>query len=206
MKKYLSTGLAILLPAVLTFLIIAFLVNLVTNPFHGIVENFLQRFDHQHENLVKILRVFSRIIILIGLFLFVTLVGFLAQLYLMDYLFPFIDRLLKRLPLIGGIYLSLQEVVTTLFGSDSRTFSQVVMVPFPDVDNLSIGLVVKKSIEVTMNGEVKEIAVVFVPCALNITVGVTFLYETKDLQYLDMKPEEAFKFVVSCGASNVSIS
>jgi len=42
---------------------------------------------------------------------------------------------------------------------------------------------------------------VFVPTTPNPTSGFMVMYKQTDLIYLDMKVEDAFKYVISCGLS-----
>ena len=89
-KKYFLPGLAILLPAMLTTVIIVFLVNLLTNPFISGIEGIYNIFSTEELNLSKsagtLVKV--RFLILITIFLFTLLIGFLTQTIFMNSVLP----------------------------------------------------------------------------------------------------------------------
>src|SRR3972149_10600550 len=83
MKKYLFTGIIILLPIALTLLLLIWLINFLTAPFVGFVDNLINGYQtflgidlHRHETLILI---FSRIFILIFLTLGILVLGFIGN-------------------------------------------------------------------------------------------------------------------------------
>lgn len=202
MKKAFSTGLAILLPVFFTYLILAFIINFLTGPFQGFFQ-FLLTHDHfleQHPWAIALIRFFSGILILVALFVITVLVGFLGQFYLAKYFLPIIANIVTKLPVIGAIYTALQEVVNTIFGTNTQSFSKVVIVPFPPSQD-TLGLVAQDSVTARQNGKKKEFTAVFIPCAPNITIGLIVLYDKKKIRESEITPEMVFKCLVSCGAT-----
>ena len=107
------------------------------------------------------------------------------------------DYLIHRIPVISSIYKVSQDVVTTIFGSKTNSFKQVVMVPFPSKETYSMGLVTREDMEgIRPDGNA---VAVFVPTTPNPTSGFLMLYKPEDLIYLDMRVEDAFKYIISCG-------
>ena len=72
------------------------------------------------------------------------------------------------------------------------------MVPFPSKDTFAIGFVTQDQIPSPINPTETLIAV-FVPTTPNPTSGFLMMYKEEKLTYLDMKVEDALKYVVSCG-------
>ena len=88
-----------------------------------------------------------------------------------------------------------------MFGSSSNSFKQVVMVPFPGEKTYSIGLVTRENLPGLPKAQnpKETLVAVFVPTTPNPTSGFLMMYKQSDLVYLDMKVEDAFKYVISCG-------
>ena len=204
MKKYFITGLVILLPLTLTILIVAFVVNFLTKPFMGLVIKILTQTKIQqiHTHILsshQIIKYGSQIIILIGLVLFTIVLGLFARWFIFKALIKLSDKILHRIPLVNKVYKTTQDIVKTLFITDKNSFKQVVMVPFPREGLYSLGLVSRKSPDTCIDAAKKELISVFIPTAPNPTTGFLLLFEKKDLIYLDMKTEDAVKYIVSCG-------
>lgn len=204
MKKYFIAGLAILLPAVLTGMTFLFIINLLTKPFVGIIEELLTHYDLLDKPILffsvrQVATLFSRFIILIILFLLTVAIGLLTRILFFHYLFRLGNYLLHKIPLINKIYKAAQDVIGTIFKDKANTFSQVVLVPFPGPSNLCLGLITndEKSHEpvTDKHGHIS----VFVPATPNPTMGFMLLYRRDQLHFLDMSVDEAIKFIVSCG-------
>lgn len=204
MKKDFFTGLVILLPILLTIVIVAFLVNFLTSPFLSPIQNIYSSLAIFDEPFLiwdgaQILTFASKLTILVGLALVIILVGFFGKLFLIDYLFKWGDILIHNVPVINKIYKACQDVVHSLFSSESKSFSQVVFVPFPFANTLSVGLVSNDSIAVESQHNPLELVPVLVPGTPNPSVGFMLMFKRDELIYVDMKVDEAMKFVVSCG-------
>ena len=204
MKKYLITGLVILLPLALTVAILQFLIRFLTNPFLEIVTNLLSRTSFAQKGFLffspeQIMRYTSQGIILVCLFLGILLLGMLARWYFVRWLIQCGDEILHRLPLVNKIYRATKDIVVHMFGQGTNSFHQVVMVPFPGEGIFALGFLSQKAPLACNEKEDGEMISVFVPTAPNPTTGFTIMYRSKEIQYINMKPEEAIKYIVSCG-------
>lgn len=204
MRKYITAGLAALLPIFLTFLIVSFLINLLTSPFLEQTERFLERFQGLQPPPVfgkhtLFIALTSKMIILLVLFGSIVLIGFAGEHFIIHALRKLGDRFLKKIPFINRIYSTSKELVQSLFSSSSTSFSQVVLVPFPQKGRLSYGFVANPEVKIKFPYQSsREMVSVFVPGAPNPT-GCFFLCQKEHLQYSNMKVDEAMAFVVSCG-------
>lgn len=204
MKKYFITGLVLLLPLAVTIAVIAFLVNFLTKPFIGIVSSILSHFPFlqkgflflNHEQLV---RYTSQILILIMLFLVTVLLGIFTRWFFVNALLKLGDKVLHRIPIVNTVYKTTQDIIKTLFVSDKNSFKQVVMVPFPRADVYVLGLVVRESPRTCSEAVGHPLISVLVPTTPNPTTGFLMMYRKEDLVYVDIKPEDAIKYIVSCG-------
>jgi uncharacterized membrane protein len=119
--------------------------------------------------------------------------------FFFHYLIKFSDYLFHRIPFIRAVYKTCQDVINTIFTTDTKAFKQVVMVPFPNTETRSIGLVTRESIPNFENGEKTDLVAVFVPTTPNPTSGFLLLYKEEELVHLNMSVENALKYIISCG-------
>lgn len=203
-KKCFTTGLAILLPSLLTLMIVIFFINLVTTPFLEPVKALISQLDlfqhklHLGESSALITGV-SKVLVLLLLFGFILFVGSIGKFIFIDYLIQWGDSVFHKVPYINKIYKVFQDVIRNIFSSSSKSFSQVVFVPFPNNKNFSIGLVTCESVVIQNFKHKEEWVSVFVPETPNPSAGFLLFVKKKQLVFSNMKVEEAMKFVVSCG-------
>ena len=204
MKKHLLTGIILLLPVVLTVWIIGFAVNFLTKPFMGIVSHFLQETHIANRGVLflspqQALMYSSQLIILTCLFFFILFLGMITRWYLFRWFIQIGERILQRLPFVNKIYKAAKDIVTHLFGQDKNSFKQVVLVPFPKEGIYTLGLLSQPVPKEFSELITHELISVFIPTTPNPTTGFTIMYRKESIIIIDMKPEDAIKFVVSCG-------
>lgn len=198
MKKYFITGLIILLPLAVTLAILFFILNFITNPFVGLIEHFLKNLAW-YPTYQKLIHFILQLILLLFLIGFTVFLGFLGRWIAFKSMLTFYDYVMHRIPFIKTVYKASQQVIKGIFGTSTRSFKQVVMVPFPIQGAYAIGLVSGSApaiCEKTLNA---SLVTVFVPTTPNPTSGFLMLYKVEDVIFLDMKTEEAVKYVISCG-------
>jgi uncharacterized membrane protein len=196
MKKYFLTGLAILLPIALTFMIVIFFVNLLTKPFLGFVDILFSHYSFIPHYLLLII---SKILILLFLATITILVGAVARVFLARLVFRYLDYIFHKIPGINRIYKGIQEAVKTIFREKSTTFSSVVLVPYPHPKSYIMGLVMSENLPKGSDEEHMGLVAIFVPGAPNPTFGFMLLFKREQLIFIDMKVEDALKYIVSCG-------
>lgn len=204
MKKNFITGLIILLPLALTLAIVSFIFNFLTGPFLGIVKTVFERyhlFEHGFLflNADQLQTLFAQVLILASLFCIVVGLGYFASLFFFHTFIQFAEYLLKRIPLVRAIYNTCKEVIDRLFTTEAQSFKQVVLAPFPNRDVYSIGLITRNNLSGLHETSHADSVAVFVPTTPNPTSGFLMMFKPSDLLYLDMKVEEAFKTILSCG-------
>lgn len=195
MKRHFATGLAILLPIVLTLLIVSLFLHVLTKPFLGMTEHILTAMagkDHflsRHPGLLKLTSEISILILLVG---FISLIGLAAKYLFINFFFKLTDRMLHTIPIVNKIYKAVQDVIQGVVRPSKPSFSQVVIVPFPNPKSQALGFV-------TREGGAGELISVFVPGTPNPTIGFMLMFAREKLIFTDFKVEEALKFIVSCG-------
>lgn len=198
MRKYFITGLVILLPLAVTAVFVGMILNFLTQPFLGLASGFFEKFSVYVEHRA-LLQFVLQVLLLCGLFFFTVLLGFLTQLMVFKSLLSLYDRILHRIPIIKTIYKAAQQVMKTIFGSSSQSFKEVVMIHFPSDQSYCIGLVAGKAPEPCQKVVDGEYVTVFIPTTPNPTSGFLTMYKKENITYLDMKIEDAFKYIISCG-------
>lgn len=204
MKKHFVTGLIILLPLVITIAVVIFLVNFLTEPFMGMVSGLLAKLNIVNHGFLffspeQLLRYGSKVVILVLLFLCTVSLGIVARLFFIHTLFRLGDKILHRIPVVNTVYKTTQDIINTLFVSDKNSFKQVVMVPFPRADVFVLGLIARESPRVCSAAAGNDLISVFVPTTPNPTTGFLLMFKQSDLIPIDMRPEDAIKYIVSCG-------
>jgi uncharacterized membrane protein len=204
MKKHFVTGLVILLPLAVTIGIIAFIVNILTKPFIGLMHNILETFSSAGQGFwfltgPQVLEYGGKLLILIMLFVFTVLLGFLGRIFLIHSLLKVGEFILHKIPVVNTIYKTTQDVIKTIFHSRKDSFRQVVMVTYPHTNTYAIGFITEKSPKECQQKTHDDLISVFIPTTPNPTSGYLLMYKKSDIIYLDMKVEEAVKFIISCG-------
>ncbi|MFS8563169.1 MAG: DUF502 domain-containing protein [Rhabdochlamydiaceae bacterium] len=204
LKNYFMTGLAILLPVVITILTLQFIVNFLTEPFVGMITPLLKHFHIDHYGTAyfppdKLLLYSSKACILVLLFIFTIFIGIVTRWFLVRMTLNLWDRILNKIPVIKTIYKTTQDIIKTLFSPDEHSFQQVVLVPFPKEHIYALALISSTSPASCSQKVGAKLISVLIPTTPNPTAGFLLMYKEEDLIYIDMKPEEAIKYIVSCG-------
>jgi uncharacterized membrane protein len=189
MKKYFVTGLVVLLPLALTYWIVSFILGVLSDPFNGISSTVLRLLGvHSKE----VLDLASKALALVMLFGLIILIGAIGRYFLFKYLLQLSDAILHRIPVVSSVYKTSQELIQSVFKQDSSSFKQVVFVSYPHPGAMVVGFVTQ---EESLDGRIA----VFVPTTPNPTTGFLLMYRKEDVIPLDMKVEEALRYIISCG-------
>jgi len=180
------TGILVLIPLIATLNILMWFVDVVDDTARTYLFTGFLPFDFPGLGLALALGIIFLIGVLTQNFVGLALVGFL-------------DALIKRIPLGGGIYSAIKKFLNTVFNPKSDKFKGVVLVQFPSQGLYSIGFRTGTPDAKLVKKISKPVVNVFVPCTPNPTSGFYLLVEEKDLIPVDMPVQEAFKIVISMG-------
>ena len=114
------------------------------------------------------------------------------------------ENLINKLPIIRSIYNALKQIFQTILGSSSKAFREVVVIEYPRKGLWAIAFITSET-----KGEVKNklknaCVNVFLPTTPNPTSGFLLMVPKKDLIYLEVSFEQASKFIVSAGTTNIN--
>ena len=139
--------------------------------------------------------------ILIALII-ITFIGWLSLSFLGRKFFEIFNNILKRIPILRTIYSAIGQMTETFTKSDNKQKS-VVLLEYPRKGIWAVGFATKENEGIIKNKIREEIINVFVPTTPNPTSGFLLMVPKKDLIYLDVSFEQASKFIVSAGTTNI---
>ena len=135
--------------------------------------------------------------------IFITLVGWLSLSFLGKEFFEIFNNILKKIPILRTIYSAIGQMTESFTKSENKQKS-VVLLEYPRKGTWAVGFATRKN-EGLIKDKVKEDLVnVFVPTTPNPTSGFLLMVAEKDLIYLDVTFEQASKFIVSAGTTNIN--
>jgi len=190
-KKIFITGLAAIVPIVITVYVIIGLFTFADTILGRFFNKILQSYTGY-----KIPGIGIIITILI-----VFIVGVLIRLS-RDRLFRLLEKIFFNLPLVNKIYFPIKRVVNFLFFPPKKTFKNAVLVEYPRKGIYSIGFVTNEGFSEFNKKTGKKLYNVFIPSSPSPLTGFTIIVSEEDLIFLDMEMEEAIKLVVSGGLLN----
>jgi len=186
------TGILVLVPLLATLDILRWFFQAVDNMVRNYLPTFLFPFDFHGLGALSALAL-------------ILLVGLLTQNYVGKWLVALLDRGIRRIRVIGGLYGGIKKFIETVINPHSDRFHGVVLVEFPREGVFSVGFRTghpdaKLERAIAPTGSASDPLVnIFVPCTPNPTSGFYLVVRESALRPLDMPVPEAFKILISMG-------
>ena len=139
--------------------------------------------------------------ILIALFL-ITFIGWLSLSFIGKKFFEIFNNFLKKIPILRTIYSAIGQMTETFTKTDNSEKS-VVLLEYPRKGIWVVGFATKENTGIIKNKINEDLVNIFVPTTPNPTSGFLLMLPKKDLIYLDVSFEQASKFIVSAGTTNI---
>ncbi|MBU1106122.1 MAG: DUF502 domain-containing protein [Candidatus Riflebacteria bacterium] len=186
-RKYLLTGILVLVPLMVTLYIMYFVFQL-TDGLLG----------------VAVSRAIGYRIPGVGLILTALIcisVGMIAQNYFGRRLIDGIEGSLDRIPVVRSLYNGIKQVADVVIQKNHGEFKRVVMLEYPKENCWVIGFVTADFIIPLKNESLDELdmVTVFVPTTPNPTSGFLLIIEKSKIVDTHMDIEDAMKVVISGG-------
>ena len=140
--------------------------------------------------------------ILIALFL-ITFIGWISLSFIGKKFFEIFDNFLKKIPILRTIYSAIGQMTETFTKADNDEKS-VVLLEYPRKGIWVVGFATKVNQGIIKDKIKEELINVFVPTTPNPTSGFLLMLPKRDLIYLDVSFEQASKFIVSAGTTNIN--
>ncbi|WP_175991296.1 DUF502 domain-containing protein [Bacillus sp. Marseille-Q1617] len=182
-----------LLNGILTIVPIALVMYVIYKLFvflDGLLGNVLKPFFN--ENYIPGVGLLATIILL-------TLLGWLSTKFIAGAIISLVDRLLNKIPFVKTIYSVIKDTIHSFIG-EKKSFSKVALVTMPGTNMKCLGFITTEHLGDLHNDLVGHVAV-YVPQTFQVA-GVTFLIPKEEIEILDIKSEEAMKFILSGGMAS----
>lgn len=192
-------GLAIVLPAVISFAVVIWLFTSTSNITDTLLIFLPRPLTHHNGGDGPMYWYWSAVALLLALFL-IGVVGLLARNYFGKRVIEWTDATLLRIPLLNKIYGATKQVNDAFSSSNKTAFRTVVLVEFPRTGVYSVGFITTEP-----NGEIlakvkEKVVCVFVPTTPNPTGGYLLLVPEDQVTKLDMSVADGIKYIISLGA------
>ncbi len=132
----------------------------------------------------------------------ITLIGWLSLSFLGKKFFEIFNNILKKIPILRTIYSAIGQMTESFTKNDNNQKS-VVLLEYPRKGTWAVGFATKENDGLIKNKINEELINIFVPTTPNPTSGFLLMVPKKDLIYLDVSFEQASKFIVSAGTTNI---
>ena len=191
LKKYLISGILVLVPVVVTILVLKTLIVWLD----GLVFSFIP-FEFRPKQLLGFdVPGFG----LVLTFCFILLAGIFTRLYIGKKFVLLGDAIFARLPFGRAIYQATKQVLHTTLSDTGQKTRRVVLVEYPKAETYAIGFVTGRWSDVYPSTKEIDDLLVFVPTAPNPTSGFLLIVPENKVIKIDMSPEEASKLLISGG-------
>ena len=137
--------------------------------------------------------------------IFITLIGWLSLSFLGKKFFELFNNILKKIPILRTIYSAIGQMTESFTKTDNNQKS-VVLLEYPRKGVWAVGFATKENQGLIRDKVNEDLINVFVPTTPNPTSGFLLMVPKKDLIYLDVSFEQASKFIVSAGTTNINES
>ena len=133
----------------------------------------------------------------------ITFTGWFSLSFLGKKFFEYLNNILKKIPILRTIYAAIGQMTESFTKTDNKQKS-VVLLEYPRKGVWAVGFATKENEGIIKNKINEQIINVFVPTTPNPTSGFLLMVPKKDLIYLDVTFEQASKFIVSAGTTNLN--
>lgn len=130
---------------------------------------------------------------------FVFLVGLFAQNFIGKTFVQWWEAILRRIPLVGPLYMSVKQVSDTLLSKDGTAFRKALLIEYPRPGVYSIAFLTGVPTAEITDHLSDDYVNVYVPTTPNPTSGFFLLLPRTEVIELAMTPEAALKYIVSMG-------
>ncbi|HXH28667.1 MAG TPA: DUF502 domain-containing protein [Candidatus Polarisedimenticolia bacterium] len=201
MRQLFLTGVAILLPLIITIWVLRILFRMVHGLSTPLIRNILEMLRTPYADEPIVTTYLAPLIGIVSTLLLVVLVGALTTNLLGRQFVTAFDRLMLRIPLIKGIYGAARQLLDA-FNTNTKSFQKVVAVEYPRPGLYTVGFVTRDQVSFRAENGARTLpglTLVFLPTTPNPTSGWLAAVPDEQVHALDLTVEEGVKLVVSGG-------
>ena len=190
MRKWLLTGLLVIVPGVITAWVLNWIVSTLDQTLQILPGAW------QPDKLLGVHVPGFGVVLTLAILL---VVGAIASNFAGRKLVEWGDALVHRIPVVRSIYSSVKQVSDTLFSGSGQAFSKALLIQYPRQGAWTIAFLTGKP-----GGEVArhldgDYISVYVPTTPNPTSGFFLMVPRADVVELKMSVDEALKYIISMG-------
>lgn len=126
----------------------------------------------------------------------ITLLGWLSTMFISGKVIRIIERILDHTPIVKTIYSVIKDTIHSFIG-EKKSFSKVALITIPGTELKSLGFITAEELE-NFYSPLKEYVAVYIPQTFQVA-GFTLLIPKTQVQTIDVKTEDAMKFILSGG-------
>ena len=192
LKKYLITGLVVVIPFSLTIYLLVVVFNFLDNILGVFLVDYLKKS-------------WGFYVPGIGFLLFlllILLVGMLATKFLKHRIFLKLEIWFSGLPLIKNIYPALKQVILFVSAQKEFGFKKVVLVEYPSKGIWSLGFITNDGFPELNRTIGKDAVAVFLPMSPGPLSGYVIFVPKDEVKFPDMSVNAALNIIISAGVFN----
>ena len=191
LRNYFITGIVVLVPIGITLYLTKFFISISSKliPYNLNPNNYLPFAIPGLEILLSVI--------------FITIIGGISLSFIGKRILKFVNDLFKRIPILRTIYSAIGQMTESLAPNKGSNKKSVVLIQYPRKGSWAVGFATKDNKGEISKKTNSELVNVFVPTTPNPTSGFLLMFPKDEIIYLDMSFEEASKFIVSAGTSEV---
>ena len=193
-KKNIIAGLLVTVPVLLTYIVLKFVITRIDALVVPVVSKIIG--EKAMENFNGYFVPGMGFLILI---FFIFFIGLLATNFFGKKLFSFGELVLRKIPIVRVIYITIKKVVDTVSQSNESTFEKMALITYPRAPLKTLGIIVCDTPDAVLSNIEERSVNVFVPTSPNPTTGFVIAVPIKDVDFLKMTVEEGLKMVISFG-------
>ena len=133
----------------------------------------------------------------------ITLIGWISLSFIGKKFFDLFNNILQKIPILRTIYSAIGQMTESFTKTDNKQKS-VVLLEYPRKGIWAVGFATKENEGIIKEKIQEDLINVFLPTTPNPTSGFLLLVPKKDLIFLDISFEQASKFIVSAGTTNIN--
>ncbi|WP_436931204.1 DUF502 domain-containing protein [Halosimplex halobium] len=198
-RQVFISGAAVTIPVLVTVMVLGFVVNFILQAISPFVD-FLSRRYGVGENLTQLQLEVLAVLTLVAL---IFAIGLIAETRSGSGFERVFDTLMARIPGIGSVYTSFNEMTELMLSNDAESFREVKLVEFPREGSYSLAFVTADApptIGDTTGHD--DVTTLFMPLAPNPVMGGYVIHVSEDRVYdVDLTVEEGIRSIVTSGVA-----
>jgi uncharacterized membrane protein len=192
-------GLATVLPAAVTFIVLFWLFKTVGNLTDPLLFFLPHTWTHGNHGQGELYWYCSILAVVIAVFL-IGIVGLVARNYFGKRLIEWVDAGLLKVPLLNKIYAATKQVNDAFSPQNKTAFRTVVAIEYPKAGVYTIGFITNDQPQEAQEKLGEKLVCVFVPTTPNPTAGFLLFVPDEKVTKLDMSVADGIKYVISLGS------